>query len=65
MTADAYTSLDDDDDAPSAAVIEKQAQDQVGFSDEDEIGEFDRSDVNGGVKTGHGAEQKSATAAPA
>lgn len=44
MTADAYTSLDDDDDAPSAAVIEKQAQDQVGFSDEDEIGEFDRSE---------------------
>ncbi len=43
MTADAYTSLDDDD-APSAAVIEKQAQDQVGFSDEDEMGEFDRSD---------------------
>ena len=43
MTADAYTSLDDDD-APSAAVIEKQAQDQVGFSDEDEIGEFDRSE---------------------
>lgn len=44
MTADAYTSLDDDDDAPSAAVIEKQAQDQVGYSDEDEIGEFDRSE---------------------
>lgn len=44
MTAEAYTSLDEDDDAPSAAVIEKHAQDQVGFSDEDEIGGFDRSE---------------------
>lgn len=41
MTVDAYSSLEDDDDAPSAAMIEKQGKDQVGFSDEDEIGEFD------------------------
>jgi hypothetical protein len=45
MTADAYTDLSEDDDAPSAAVIEKQAQEQVGFSDEDEISENDRSTV--------------------
>lgn len=43
MTVDAYSSVEDDDDAPSAAMIEKQAKDQVGFSDEDEIGEFERS----------------------
>ncbi|MCE3589753.1 hypothetical protein LXJ59_24500, partial [Escherichia coli] len=44
MTVDAYSSVEDDDDAPSAAMIEKQAKDQVGFSDEDEIGEFERSE---------------------
>lgn len=43
MTVDAYSSVEDDDDAPSAAMIEKQAKDQVGFSDEDEIGEFEPS----------------------
>lgn len=43
MMADAYTDLSEEDDAPSAAVIEKQAQEQVGFTDEDEITESDRS----------------------
>jgi hypothetical protein len=37
MMADAYSEFDEDDDAPSAAVIEKQGREQVGFSDEDEM----------------------------
>lgn len=44
MTVDGYSIVEDDDDAPSAAMIEKQAKDQVGYSDEDEIGEFERSE---------------------
>ena len=43
MTADAYTDIEDDNDTPSAAVIEKQAKEQVGFSDDDEIGESEGS----------------------